>query len=123
MQQEIIIDRVKDRLIEGARKRETVFYEDFLVDSSYGVVEEQGKPNELAAVLREISREEVLIGNPPLSAICVRKKEGAPGPEFRSFMDPGEQLNQQQMKAIWQFMRDAVFDYYDKSKRRGMPQQ
>lgn len=118
MQHQVIVDRVKKRLVEGAGKRETVFYEDFLADASYGVTEEEGKPNELGSVLREISREEVLIGNPPLSAICVRTKAGIPGHEFRSFMDPAEQLNEPQLKAMWQFMRDAVFDYYVKKKRK-----
>ncbi|MDO8578934.1 MAG: hypothetical protein Q7R50_07140 [Dehalococcoidales bacterium] len=116
MQHQIVLDKVKKRLVEGARKRETVFYEDFLADASYGVVEEQGKPNKLGTILREISREEVLMGNPPLSAICVLKKEGTPGPEFRSFMDPAEQLNEQQLNAMWQFIRDAVFDYYEKKE-------
>jgi len=118
LEHQIIVDRVQTRLVEGAKKRETVFYEDFLVDSSYGVVEEQDKPNDLGSILREISRDEVSIGRPPISAICVRKKDGTPGPEFRSFMDPGNQLNEQQLKATWQFLRDAVFDFYDKSKSK-----
>ncbi len=119
MQHQIVVDRVKKRLVEAARKRETVFYEDFLSDATYGVVAEPGKPNELGGVLREISQEEVLIGNPPISAICVRKEKGVPGPEFRSFIDPAQQLNEQQLAAMWQFMRDAVFDHYDKNKRKG----
>ncbi len=123
MQHQVIVDRVKKRLVEAARKRETVFYEDFLDDAAYGVVGEQGNStNELGGVLREISQEEVLMGNPPLSAICVRKKKGTPGPEFRSFMDPAEQLNEQQLKAMWQFMSDAVFDFYHKRKPKGPPQ-
>jgi len=123
MQHQIIVDRVKKRLVEAARKRETVFYEDLLADASFGVSEEPGKSNELAGVLREISREEVLTGNPPLSAICVRKKEGTPGPEFRSFLDPAEQMNEQQLKAMWQFIRDAVFNHYDKKKKIGLPRE
>jgi hypothetical protein len=115
---QVIVDRVKNRLVEAAKLSEMVFYEDILADASFGVNEEPDKPNELGSILREISREEVLLGCPPLSAICVRKKEGVPGPEFRSFMDPAEQLHEQQLKAIWQFMRDAVFDYYDKRRRQ-----
>lgn len=117
MQHQDIVDHVQTRLVEGAKKRETVFYEDFLADSSYGVVEERDNPNALGTVLREISREEVFIGRPPLSAICVRKKDGMAGPEFRSFMDPGEQLSEPQLKEMWQFMRDAVFDFYNKKSK------
>ena len=119
MQHQIVLDKVKQRLVEAAEKRETVFFEDFLADASFGVVAEPGKSNELGTVLREVSREEVLIGNPPLSALCVRKQEGTPGPEFRSFLDPAEQLNEQQLKSMWQFIRDAVFAHYDKRKPKG----
>lgn len=122
VQHQVIIDRVTKRLVEGAKNSETVFYEDLLADASLGVTGEQGKPNEIGNVLREISRDEVLLGNPPLSAICVRKKEGIPGPEFRSFLDPAEKMNEQQLKAMWQFIRDAVFDHYDKRRRKGSPQ-
>lgn len=119
MQHRVVVERVRKRLIEAAKKREMVAYEDLLADKSYGVVAEPGEINEIGSVLREISSEEVLIGNPPLSALCVRKKEGTPGREFRSFLDPAEQLNEEQRKAIWQFMRDAVFDHYDRNKQKG----
>ena len=118
MQHQQIIERVRDYLIDAARKRELVIYEDLLADSSMGLVDKPGKTNDIGIILQEISRDEVSVGNPPISAICVRKKDGVPGPEFRSFVDPANQMNEQQIRTMWQFIRDAVFNHFDKSKNK-----
>ncbi len=119
MQHHDIVERVRKRLVEAARQSQTVFYEEFLDNpATYGVVSNAGKRNDLGLVLGEVSEDEVLNGKPPLSAICVRKNEGTPGPEFRRFLDPAGQLNEQQLSSMWQFMREAVFNEWDKRRKR-----
>jgi hypothetical protein len=122
MQHSIIIDRVRKRLSEAARQRELVFYDEFLEKPDYfGVVADPEKRNAVGTVLAEISQDEVLEGRPPLSAICVEKATGKPGPEFLRFIDPAKQLNDQQRDGMWQYMRDEVFKAWRKRKETIKP--
>lgn len=121
MDYRVTLERVRTRLAEAARKQELVSYEDILAAPEFGVSDDENKKNYLGAVLGEISQNEVLMGRPPLSAICVRKNEGTAGPEFRRFIDPAKQLSEKQLKAMWQFMRDEVFKSWKKRKESAQP--
>jgi hypothetical protein len=72
---------IYDGLVAAARAREFVFYSALGEELGMDLQDEQERLR-LWDVLAEISRSEVSVGRPMLSAICVQEQDHLPGPTF-----------------------------------------
>jgi hypothetical protein len=68
-------------LVEAARAREFVFYDDLGTLLNLDLETLKGR-RELERILDDVSRHEVAEGRPMLSAICVQAQDHLPGPGF-----------------------------------------
>jgi hypothetical protein len=83
---------IYDGLVTAARAREFVFYS-ALGDELGLDLQDESERLRLWEVLSEISRSEVSVGRPMLSAICVQQQDHLPG---HAFHELGEELGQVQ---------------------------
>lgn len=101
--------RVRERLIEVARLKTTVFYEEIAGIAGLSLANDYERGQVLPDLLGAISREEDRNRRPMLSAVVVLKDEGIPGKGFfqlardlgKQFSDE-EQFHSDELKAVYQ---------------------